>query len=231
MRNNLFKQAQVFIGRRCVWTDWVVLFLLVAGVTCYFLNQPKPPKGSTASFLKVVDSAIVSPTTSAQQRMTLINVLEERLGSSATLKASRDGQRMQARVFYAAILAGLAALLFGGRINAKVQAGLFLLAFISVMYMLDVHMQDMDNRYTTADRTLLHASDSLINLPSRDSLWYVCDFDLVAKQMNDAHDTRFWRKVYLACRPSIEQFAFYFLPWIFVYYRTRFSVLERKTPA
>jgi hypothetical protein len=228
MKTNLLRKARLPFGLFGVWTDYVALLLLVSGVVCYYLNQPKPPAGSTVSILRVVDSATVSPTASAQQRMTVINVLEGRLANSATLKASRDDQRMQARVFYAAIFAGFAALLFGSRFNAKVQAGLFLLAFISVMYLLDVHMEDMDNRYATADATLVHAADSLVNCPVNDSLWFVCDFDLLAKQLNDAHTTRFWRKAYLACRPSLEQLAFYFLPWILIYFQARSSVMQRK---
>jgi hypothetical protein len=211
------------------WCDFVVFLLLLFGTIVRLQGSPHGTLDRSIRLLKSNDSVRVLANSVNAHNSTLIGVLEGRLASAGTLDASRADTRMQARVFYAAILAGLMLFVFREDHRMKRRVGLFLLVLTSVMYALDVHLDDLNKRQLDAASVLGSASKTLFDKTPSDTTWFELEFGPLEREMEKASETAFLRKSQAATRPNLEQIIYYFFPWFVVYGFTRHS-LTKRTP-
>jgi hypothetical protein len=211
-----------------VWGDFVVFLLLVIAAIVRLQGPPQEPFDRTIEILRPIDSVRVSTSVAGTHNSTLIGIIEGRYIGAGTLDASRADTRMQARIFYAAILAGLVLLLFRDDHKMKRRVGLFLLVLTSVMYALDVHLEDLNKRQLDAASIFGRATEGLINQTPGDSTWFALTFRRMEEEMGKASETGLWRKSRAATRPNVEQIIYYFIPWFVVYGFTRPSLAKKN---
>ena len=141
---------------------------------------------------------------------------------STNLRATDRGNRMQARVFYSAILAALVVALLSEEKRGKTDGlqprttAVVLSVVTLVMYGLDVHMLELDNRSDLSDRKESYAAGLLLNLPPTDSTWYTFNDSGMRGYFDHADSTHVWRKLKSASRPNIEQYIFYVVPLLLI---------------
>lgn len=102
-----------FTSKYFVRIELSFLFLLLLGPL--IVSHPNIPIEPKTTLLYRIDSVHASPIESFKHNTQIINFLEERRISVANLILSRDEISMSARIFYAAILAGLMSLFFFSR--------------------------------------------------------------------------------------------------------------------
>lgn len=196
---------------------YIILFLVIH---CICKLEPLQAVEKSAAILH--DSIHVAPAIVGPHNATLLSVLEEREASEAGHNTSQQGLLWQVRTFYSIILAGLASLLFTGRLkdNEKRdvrQIRLVLLWMIPLMYLLEVHLEDLRQRSEVTFGETLKAVELLANKSPTDSTWYVLNYkNLNNLQTAASHWPDVWRRKLgnaIRCPDSI-QIVYYFFPWL-----------------
>lgn len=165
-------------------------------------------------------------------------ILVERAAMENAGAIARESAKIQTRGFYLAILAALWAFLFRFNdstsrlslhaaptarqfssftdLHAKQNVRVILLSLIVVAYALEVHQDDLSNRYRSALNCYGQAINQLSDSTAMASTWQVFDYTKVTQQMNNASDlTVKWPRLLLAAaRPTDVQTVLYILPLI-----------------
>jgi hypothetical protein len=192
----------------------LAILILMLNAFMHFIPKPDPPIDPKSMFLLVrVDSLSKLSNNPSSQRSNLINVLQQRIAIDGNGLATKDNIKMQIRLFYAAILAGLASLLFIPKHDREHSVEFVLLILISLMYLLEVHLDDLYKRQVAVYYMKIIAADSLINLPPSDTNWYCLKTGDQNSVFKMAETNRWSRKLLSACQPDMEQLMFYLVPW------------------
>lgn len=160
--------------------------------------------------------------------LNLVKVNQEKLAMDANDGIANRAVQMQIRLFYSAILAGLSSLLFQDKVNSKHIIRITLLFLIVMMYLLEVHLNDLSDRQKSAYYIKDSAIDSLIHLRPNDSSWFVFKSD----EFKHAWDSvsapckRIQRKLKSARCPNPEQFVFFIVPYIAIHFS--WYMLQKK---
>ncbi len=160
---------------------------------------------------KILGSSNTSNSNSEVHNSTLISILLKYLAIDANQLSQQKNSIIQIRLFYAAILTGLVSYLFSS--NNPLIA-LFILFLILIMYLLEVHFNDLINRSEIGYFIMRKAVERLINLKPKNNKWYILNFKSLLKQQENASNHRWRRKFFSACNPNIEQIIFYCIPWL-----------------
>jgi len=196
------------------------------------LGNPADPIDKKSTKLLFPDTLGVHPSADEirAHNLTLISLLHENMALDVTSLEGRENIKTQNRLFYAAILAALASLLFmKDSPNPTIRT--FLLFFILVMYLLEVHREDLDNRYSAGFDIKGLEVEKLINAKST-TPWYFVTGDSVNAKMAESNKllSRVPRKLQRAANPDLEQVAFYFIPWIAIYSLKFYNYKKRIEP-
>lgn len=176
------------------------------------------------------DTLCLTPSDIGVHTSRVIDVLSKNTASAANLAAALESAKLQARVFYAVILAGLASLLFTQVRRKRSGVGLILLGLITLMYLLDVHLEDLGKRHTEASQTFGAATDSLVNALPNSRTWYEVRFDSLWHQLNCAKHKSVQRKIQAFLHPGLEQILYYIVPWLVVYISIRRWIPQGSLP-
>ncbi len=160
--------------------------------------------------------------------MQLISVLNSYMALDITSFEGRENLKSQNRLFYAAILAALVSLLFM-KDTPKLRIKTFLLFFIVLMYFLEVHREDLDNRYFVGYDIKGLAVEKLIN-DKFPTTWYYVTGDSLTAKMKEANklENRIPRKLLRVINPDLEQVAFYLIPFSAIYWLPVFNSKKRR---
>ena len=202
-----------------------VLFVLML-VSCTFFRHttsPEMPIQDTTSILRI-DSMAIAPAELNEHNAQLLNNLEVAAAISASLRVSRDDNRIQARFFYSAMLVGLVSLLISKR-----QLAPLLVAVTIMMYGIDVHLADLDARNLAADRVIKKATTHLVNLEPLERQWYSLHDSLLNVQIDSARAQSHYRKLYAAFDPGLEQVIYYIFPLTLGYILWWWQTYKRRT--
>jgi len=204
-----------------MWSDFIIypaILFLTINALFRFMGEPEEPFiAKNESVLNQIDSLSKYSSNPLAQRIWLVNVLQERMSLDGISISSVEETKMQLRLFYAAILAGVASILFTKGKKESKTVGIVLLFLIVPMYLLEVHRNDLYQRQVTVYATKGIAVDFLVNLPPQDTTWYVLTNDNVNAAYNLAGETRFRRKILTSLQPDPEQILFYLLPMWGIY--------------
>lgn len=157
---------------------------------------------------KILEKANISDKFLQNHNSVLISTLANYVAIDANEIFERNRIILQVRLFYAAILAGLVSYLYS---NPKPLIALFILLLIIIMYLQEVHLEDLLRRSTICYFIKCKAVEQLINVKPR---WYKLKYESLHKQQEKASRHRWRRKFSYACNPSIEQIIFYCIPWL-----------------
>jgi hypothetical protein len=125
----------------------LTILILALNAFKHFMPEPELPiDPKSISLLSRVDSLSILSNNPISQRGNLINVLQQRMAIDGNDLAMKDNIKMQIRLFYAAILAGLSSLLFRQQRSRNHSVGFVLLILITLMYLLEVHLNDLNRR-------------------------------------------------------------------------------------
>ncbi|MCX6163348.1 MAG: hypothetical protein NTU73_00545 [Ignavibacteriae bacterium] len=211
----------------------VFLILLVAFCSVSFnLNPPEAINSDSTKILFPADTSCFKKVLASPNHTILINLLQERETTSNNSIASSESVKMQSRMFYCAILAGLVSLLLTRKEKEKKLLAFILLVMIPLMYVIDVHQKDLIRRNMSVTKITSKAVNQLVN--SYTDTIYVLKDDLTAEYEKATERCERWgRKAYTASTPDLLQIVYYFLPWlaIFTYFRClrRYIVLHKNS--
>jgi hypothetical protein len=196
----------------------IIILILALNSFIHFGNPPDPIDKKSTKVL-FADTLGVRPNADEikTHNSMLISLLHENMALDVTAFEGRENIKTQNRLFYAAILAALASFLFlKDSPNPMIRR--FLLLFIVLMYLLEVHREDLDNRYFVGFDIKGLEVEKLINAKTTTSWYYVTGDSLNAKMAESNKLTnRFPRKLRRAINPDSEQIAFYLIPWAAIY--------------
>jgi hypothetical protein len=212
------------LAKNWVWTDTLLIgiaLIMAVFPYCSFEEHPFPESLPVLS----ADTCFSASSTHVELRNgRLLDILHNRLAGTATLRAARDDSRMQARIFYSAILAALASLLLGNK--KTIPVALVTFSIIALMYFLDVHISDVNRRADSPDAAFSQAINILANATPQDSTWYTYNPEAIDAWLREQEATSVLRKIRTACRPDLEQRLYYFFPGIALYFIAR-SLFKR----
>jgi hypothetical protein len=202
-----------------------------------YLIRPHQILSKNLSDIKVDTTISVLNIHAAAHNKILIDVLQERLAIEYSNLNSNLSIKMQFRLFYTAILAGLSSLFFHKDIMWKSFIRITLLFLIIMMYLLEVHFDDLYRRQKDFSIIMYNSADSLISLKPNDSTWY--DFkkwdtsDVKANWDSVSTNGSIYRKLKEALSPDVEQMVYYLIPWsvLFIvppYYLNKKKEFQRK---
>jgi hypothetical protein len=175
----------------------------------------------------------------AAHNKVLIDVLQQRLAIDYSSLTSSLSIKMQFRLFYTAILAGLSSLLFSTSISNKTKNIVIrrvLLSMIIIMYLLEVHFDDLYTRKDDVSKVKYMSVDSLVNLKPNDSTWYdlnnkweTSDSESVAAKWDSVSKGNVprIRKLKAALSLNVEQIVYYWFPWFFLFYYPYYPSIKK----
>jgi hypothetical protein len=221
----------------------IIVFLILLVAFCSLSSNLNPPEAINSDSTKILFPANTScfkKGLDSSNRTILINLLQGREATSNNSIASSESVKMQSRMFYCVILAGLVSLLFTRKekekkllaFNEKKLLAFILLVMIPLMYVIDVHQKDLIRRNMSVTKITSKAVNQLVN-SCTDTIYYVLKDDLTTEYKNATERCERWgRKVCTAFTPDLLQIVYYFLPWlaIFTYFRClrRYLLLHEK---
>jgi hypothetical protein len=193
----------------------------------------KPFKIENVTSLRPDTSVHVSQEEIALHNNTTRDILIKRLAWENAYTVAREQLRTQMRGFYLVVLAGLGA--FVSRTSKKVnddssstthsssaqeivkQFGRFILpTFIIIVFMLEVHQDDLNYRYIGTSDVYSAAVDQLTDSVEDSDKWQRFHYDDVKKEMDRSSSfcNRWSRILMSASRPGADQIVLYYLPLI-----------------
>jgi hypothetical protein len=212
------------LGSWTVWTDWFVFVPLTVLMLWFLMGPEMKTNGPIPSILARNDTLHFSSGETSVHNRDLMTALLQHQANAATIQIAREDTRMQARLFFAAILAALASasvLLLPTEPNHEGRNAIAIAVILlsCLMYFLDVHMLDLNSRITRIQLTSTVALEQLLRTSPHDSSWQDIDNSVPLAEMNSAAEStnRRLRKAYFAARPDLEQLAYYFFPMLVIY--------------
>ena len=129
------------------------------------------------------------PRSQRQERLDFLsNAIQQQLSTHTQVLQANEANRMQARLFYVAILAVLASGAFALPDPYVCHVlTVTAVAFGVVLYLLDVHMRDMSDRQATVRRELHNTVATLTRIPANDYHWYQIDHAKVDTHFAQMH--------------------------------------------
>lgn len=201
---------------RLIVINNIVLLIAVVGVSLWLTN----------SFKRVVlfdhqhpAAKILMPSTTSSLRAAiehdklLISILSQREAAYIGQNSARAGLIWQVRMFYAAILTILSSLILTKNGN-KHPTKWILMFTIPLMYLAEVHLQDLEKRARASTYSAAAAINTLSNLNPNDSTWYSFSYARFADQQARFDMTHEVRKSINALHPDPIQVLFYGLPFL-----------------
>ncbi len=203
---------------------WYLLTLsVVVGVFLCFKSSMENPISNPGSILR--DSIHVSPILAAEHNSALVSILSQRESAFHNQDLAEESWVWQARMFYSAIVAAvLASTLFARNRDKRTTKciRLVLIAFISFMYLVEVHLEDLRLRDESPMKPTIEAiDDSLLNRSRDDSTWFKLDYSKIDTLLQRAGDdsthsfisNSLCRKLRDARHPDLVQIGFYVIPF------------------
>jgi hypothetical protein len=214
----------------------IIVILAFFGSLLFVFILPKPPQAidHNTKILFQSDSLRFQKGISSSHNTILINLLQEREAASDNSIASMESVKMQSRMFYCAIIAGLISLLFTiKKIKRKIILINLLILIIALLYFVDVHQQDLIQRNTNTGIITKNATNQLANSFTDTVTIYVLSYHEQFAQYEKAAEPlgRWFRKAYTAYHPDLPQIVYYILPFVyFLFYsiKLRWSMLYKK---
>ena len=206
----------------------LIVFLIIVFWFKLFLPKPQEAIKPDTKIIFQVDSSKLQNGIDSSNRVTLINILQEREANSVNMIISSEGVKMESRLFYCAILAGLLSFLFASKETEKKKKRIvnILLTTIILLYFVDVHQQDMIKRNILSSSITSNAIHQL--LKPQNNITYELSYDSIYVQYEKASEpiSRWLRKTYNACSPDLAQIVYYIIPLVLILYNRK--LLSRK---
>ncbi len=200
-------------------------FLLGLVVIVYIINRfwvPPPVIDIDHTKVLFADSTIIAtPKEIIEHNELLRELLYKRIDLEYTSSASRESTRQQMRGFYVLIVAGMLSIVIAKRNSNTKASVLTLMALIFVMYMIEVHNLDLDERFRATGKVYSRDLYSLINSKVDSTTWDKFDYNKNIKAELDTADDfeiEWKRKAIKAVRYNAEQAALYILPFVALFW-------------
>lgn len=181
----------------------------------YHLNDPASPQGESVT--KANDSLIVAAPIAAQRLQDLREHTRHDQSLSAQTDLAREDIRMQARLFYAAILAGL---ITASVIPSDLKKKRLFLASTSIaiilMYAFDIQTLYQSVRYDQDRARTNETMTQLMKVSPNDLRWYEYSQIANTSTANPPTVERVWLKCKLALHPGLDQIIFYLAPLMLI---------------
>jgi len=210
---------------------WTVLFVTIIAevIVRQCIDTPERPIDTKVRIIKAIDSLsnTLESTEILNHNELLISVLNQQEASAYTYDVIYIDSLNQARTIYIIILAAILSFL-SVKFNRK--ALVVLSIFILIMYLVEVHIQDLFDRQVDCRTIISRTQEDMVNSNSLDSIWYSLDYTEFLNQQFLASDTRLKRKIWKSFNPNYEQIAFYIIPWFAIYiFLIRLEYKEKQT--
>lgn len=194
------------------------LVLLLAIWSLFCQSKPPPAINEGTAILFPADSSRLQKENALSNNTILINLLQEREAIDANSIESKKSLNMQSLMFYCAIMAGLMSLLFTRKgKESKILTSVFLFFIIALLYLVDVHQQDLIQRNESPRKITSEAVDLLV-IPYNDTV-YKLSYDSMNAQYDSAANPgrRWFRKLYAVYHPNLPQIVYYIIPWLLIF--------------
>jgi hypothetical protein len=209
----------------------IIVYVALASQICPF-SEPIDIQNTTV--LRPDSSVQTSKSDIASHNAIVRDMLIQWMAMDNAQAVARESSRTQMRGFYLAILAGLLAFLLrsvelprtsgtvlepsGSKMDQSSRRFVVyvIASIIFVVYMLEVHQDDLHRRYHATHYIYSAAVMQLTDSAPVAGTWQSFDYSKVKEQMNQASRffTRWSRILLSATRPGADQIALYFLPLI-----------------
>jgi hypothetical protein len=211
---------------------WSYSFLFLIPITNAFVHYlPEARPGIVVndySLLVPIDTIGALPSEIVAHNTAVRTLLLQLVAIDNSAAASRESAAMQFRGFFVVILAGLLSLLLKEKTASEYRIGNVLLAAIVLVYLLEVHRDDLNARYHIVSYVHTTAAVEVTNSPSAKTTWYSLgpDDSLTAKMLQSSKfGIRMPRKILEALSPNADQIVLYFVPYSYVLF-----ILWRRRP-
>ncbi len=225
-------KAKMKLSQRLKNHRSVLIFLLIGSIIMLLIlaiHVFKRPHEKKCDF-KIEMTEVIHPNdtirASAKQieehNSQLREYLYHRISVAQTSRTTSNASVQQMRGFYIILLAGLLSIFFSSE-NARLQISVLSMCVIGIVFSLEVHQQDVNERNGRFVATeLTKAVDTLIN-SSQDTVWYSFSYEPIKKALESKGEClkRLKRKLLKALKPKPDQFALYVLPFLFLVWRIR----------
>ena len=121
---------------------------------------------SKVTILKNIDSLNVPKNNPIEHNATIINSLQQKIQNQQDGIIALERNESEARNFYTVILVGILSFLLNSINKKKLPNNIVILSliFISIMYFVDIHFKDMEERSGYTKGIHITKIDSLVNL-------------------------------------------------------------------
>jgi hypothetical protein len=190
-----------------------LLIITVYGLIYHALNYNLPKESS--SFLIKVDTSFIETNVAKERLHALTEIVLQGQANEIVYSTNLENRRMQTRLFYMAILAGLFSAIFINykQLNYGSSIALSAIVLMFTMYYYDVRMEYQSNQRIPNIQIFQNTIDSIVVLDSNVQHWYSLD-PSVSKISNGNFIDGLLKRLVMMIRPSIEQVLYYFIPLI-----------------
>ena len=182
------------------------------------------------TFLALKDTSSIEESIAQNRIKALTTIVLQGQANELVYTTNQENQRMQTRVFYMAILAGLFSAIFIGQkkiINGNAIAYSAIIVMLT-MYYFDVRMADQTKQQRIPNlQRFQNTVDTLVQVDKNVHQWYTLDPSR-NKEPNDTFFTGLYRRMNLFFLPSIDQVLYYFIPLILLLAMSLFKKEERR---
>ncbi len=196
----------------------IIIFLILEIYVFKFIPEPKHDfKICMTKVIYPIESIRASAKQIEEHNSRLREYLYNRISVVQTAATTREASFQQMRGFYIVLLGGLLSIFFL-KASDKVEIFGVIMLIIVIMYLLEVNHQDIIERYIKNNSTVLTKAVYILVDSKNDSVWYSYDKkpgeEVLKREKEFA--TRFKRKLLSAQYPKPDQFALYFIPFLFL---------------
>jgi len=205
------KKSGPIFGKLVNYLDWMFAALIVFVSLMAIISAEENPFDETDLLLK--DSVLVTEVNRQARLDFLLSAVQHQHEIQVQVYSANEANRMQARLFFVAILAALASVAFASTSQKSRQVVAYVaLAFGGLLYLLDVHMRDLSDRQGPIRDELRNTIAALTKVAKDDFKWYHVDHARIDSMFQKAYEDRWSRKFCLIFSPNLEQFVFYLAP-------------------
>jgi hypothetical protein len=220
-----------------------IILLILLSFCAFLIPRPlNPPFNINCTSILIPKDSIKFTTEEIKNHnLVLINVLEDRLNLLKSLVSSFDNIRWQTRAVYFGIFAIIVMTLSLKKQSKKKFLCRILLFIIVLMYLLDVHLEDLYNRQNIGPQVIGRTVEELVNFnykkPSaqnltyftkeqkgnfklNDNTWYDYNPDALNDSINRMSEgnIRIIRKIKLACKWDLVRFTYFIVPCLILFF-------------
>jgi hypothetical protein len=222
------------IFNELIWLDYVLtsifLITIIVRIFCPNLLQQKGFLNHyNIPILIKIDSLSESKYFSVEHNSTLINSLQQKVQSQQDGIIALENNEVEARNFYTVILLGILSIVFSNlEKNFRTYIIILGLAFIFIMYFVDIHYKDMKERSNYTKNIQKENIDALVNSYPNNKSWYELNYVKLNTYVYKVSEfnKRIPRKIKDLFRPDLPQIVFYIFPWIVLYVLGRYSKVK-----